>query len=50
MPYTCEDYPCCGHEWGDCDGSKYGSDADIKQKAIDRINSGDDDHPQDGEE
>jgi hypothetical protein len=16
---ACEDYPCCGHEWGDCD-------------------------------
>jgi hypothetical protein len=26
----CEDYPCCGHEAGDCDGSKYGSDEDIK--------------------
>lgn len=27
---TCEDYPCCGHELGDCDGSKYGSDESIK--------------------
>lgn len=25
----CEDYPCCGHELGDCDGSKYGSDESI---------------------
>lgn len=34
--YTCEDYPCCGHELGDCDGSKYGSDEDIKQAVYDR--------------
>jgi hypothetical protein len=27
---TCEDYPCCGHEWGDCGGQKYGSDESIK--------------------
>jgi hypothetical protein len=26
----CEDFPCCGHERGDCDGSKYGSDEQIK--------------------
>ena len=26
---ACEDFPCCGHEWGDCEGQKYGSDADI---------------------
>lgn len=26
----CEDYPCCGHERGDCDGSLYGSDESIK--------------------
>jgi hypothetical protein len=25
----CEDYPCCGHELGDCDGSLYGSDESI---------------------
>ena len=25
----CEDYPCCGHEAGDCEGQKYGSDASI---------------------
>lgn len=28
----CEDYPCCGHEAGDCDGSRYGSDKDIKAR------------------
>lgn len=22
----CEDYPCCGHEMGDCEGLLYGSD------------------------
>ena len=27
---TCEDFPCCGHEAGDCDGSLYGSDESIK--------------------
>jgi hypothetical protein len=26
----CEDYPCCGHEAGDCNGLLYGSDAAIK--------------------
>lgn len=26
----CEDFPCCGHEAGDCDGRLYGSDEDIK--------------------
>ena len=29
---TCEDYPCCGHEAGDCDGQKYGSDEAIKAR------------------
>jgi hypothetical protein len=29
MPF-CEDYPCCGHELGDCDGSLYGTDEDIQ--------------------
>ncbi len=29
----CEDFPCCGHELGDCDGSKYGSDESIKAHA-----------------
>ena len=33
----CEDYPCCGHEWGDCDGTKYGSDEDIKAAAYERM-------------
>jgi hypothetical protein len=49
----CEDYPCCGHEWGDCDGTKYGSDEDIKQRVYDRMNDEDgyyEDHPRDGEE
>lgn len=26
----CEDFPCCGHEAGDCNGQKYGSDASIQ--------------------
>lgn len=26
----CEDFPCCGHEAGDCNGLLYGSDAAIK--------------------
>ncbi len=26
----CEDYPCCGHELGDCNGQLYGSDEAIK--------------------
>lgn len=29
MPKTCEDFPCCDHEFGDCDGSKYGRDEDL---------------------
>lgn len=28
--YRCEDWPCCGHELNDCDGSRYGSDESIK--------------------
>lgn len=48
--YTCEDYPCCGHEAGDCDGSKYGSDEEIKQAVYDRMDNYDDDHPNDWEE
>jgi len=27
----CEDYPCCGHEVGDCNGLRYGSDEQIKE-------------------
>lgn len=30
MEGFCEDYPCCGHEFGDCFGQKYGSDESIK--------------------
>lgn len=30
MTRTCEDFPCCGHELNDCDGSLYGSDAAIQ--------------------
>lgn len=29
MSRTCEDFPCCGHELGDCDGSKYGKDENL---------------------
>lgn len=28
----CEDYPCCGHESGDCNGGLYGSDESIKAR------------------
>jgi len=37
MAYRCEDYPCCGHELGDCDGSKYGSDESIKEYAMKHV-------------
>lgn len=30
MGGSCEDSPCCGHEQGDCNGLKYGSDEAIK--------------------
>lgn len=30
----CEDYPCCGHENGDCNGQLYGSDEAIKEYAM----------------
>ena len=36
---ACEDYPCCGHEMGDCEGKLYGSDEAIKARAIARIRS-----------
>lgn len=29
----CEDYPCCGHELGDCYGLKYGTDDDLRAHA-----------------
>lgn len=28
----CEDFPCCGHENGDCNGLLYGSDESIKEQ------------------
>ena len=28
----CEDFPCCGHEMNDCDGSLYGSYQAIKEQ------------------
>jgi hypothetical protein len=31
---ACEDYPACGHEWGDCNGLLYGSDEAIKADAM----------------
>lgn len=33
----CEDYPCCGHEAGDCNGSLYGSDEAIKASVYARM-------------
>ena len=33
----CEDYPCCGHEMGDCEGQLYGSDESIKNAEYDRM-------------
>lgn len=30
----CEDFPCCGHELGDCNGQKYGSDEYIKEQVM----------------
>jgi hypothetical protein len=33
----CEDYPCCGHELGDCNGQLYGSDEAIKEEAYRRM-------------
>lgn len=29
---SCEDFPCCGHEAGDCNGQLYGSDEAIKER------------------
>lgn len=37
----CEDYPCCGHELGDCRGQKYGSDESIKEREYARIRRND---------
>jgi hypothetical protein len=36
----CEDYPCCGHEYGDCNGRKYGSDEAIKEQYYRLVDSG----------
>jgi hypothetical protein len=32
----CEDFPCCGHEMGDCNGELYGSNESIKKRAMAR--------------
>lgn len=37
----CEDYPCCGHEAGDCEGNLYPSDEEIKQAVYDRMTAED---------
>lgn len=37
----CEDYPCCGHEAGDCEGKLYGSDEAIKAAVIARMSDPD---------
>jgi len=39
----CEDFPCCGHEAGDCSGQLYGTDEEIKERVRALIESGDDD-------
>ena len=36
----CEDWPCCGHEAGDCDGGLYGSDADIRARVQEQWRTG----------
>ena len=33
----CEDYPCCGHESGDCNGLLYGSDEAIKASVVGHV-------------
>ena len=38
---TCEYWPCCGHEAGDCNGQKYGSDEAIKERYLARLNDPD---------
>lgn len=42
----CEDFPCCGHELGDCNGQLYGSDEAIKARVEEdwRNGHGDCDH------
>ena len=39
---ACEDYPCCGHEAGDCEGGLYGSDESIKAMMYKRMQLEDD--------
>lgn len=38
---VCEDFPCCGHEYGDCNGQKYGSDEAIKAEVYERMSRDD---------
>lgn len=45
----CEDYPCCGHEMNDCDGSLYGSDEAIMAAERRAIMMEDDPYYYDGE-
>lgn len=33
----CEDFPCCGHERGDCNGGLYGSDESIIAREYERM-------------
>lgn len=33
----CEDFPCCGHERGDCEGKLYGTDAAIQRDYLRRL-------------
>lgn len=46
MGGQCEDFPCCGHERGDCNGLLYGSDEAIKEQVYEawRTGHGDCDH------
>jgi hypothetical protein len=39
----CEDYPCCGHEAGDCRGNLYDTDANIKWRVHRNLAYGDSD-------
>lgn len=36
----CEDWPCCGHEFGDCNGELYGSDESIKAQVQEAWDTG----------
>lgn len=37
----CEDYPCCGHEFGDCNGLLYGSNEAIKARVHEQLSDPD---------